>query len=259
MARILIRNDDREILFFTLKSSFSDIDPRVVAISAKYPGNTTFLTISNAAHVPTNLQIGSYLDSTNSIVSERPSGSLLVALDRQEQLIAKLDEHQEMVRAGSLTGVPADLASPWYKYLRMMTQASLQPAIFSDDVQWALVEDSMEHTPYDFADYGSSGLSVYDSVFADGGEYALGWWNLDRNQRVFKSHTPGDNRTNPSSTDFDYRYASIVALIPESEIDRTDPASLPAVQPWTRFSEVVTQINRRFPWYVSNRDATLRG
>ena len=31
MARILIRNDDREILFFTLKSSFSDIDPRVVS------------------------------------------------------------------------------------------------------------------------------------------------------------------------------------------------------------------------------------
>ena len=257
MARILIRNDTREILFFTHKSNFSDIDARVIALTARYPGNTTFLTISNAAHVPNNLQIGAYIDSTLDNVSARPFGDLLAALERKERFVAKLDEHEEMLKSGALLSVPADLQPLWYKYLRMMTQASMRDEVFSDADQWALVEASLDVDPYDLDGFTNSQTALFDSTFADAGEYALGWFDIDAKTQPARTDMAGDEKLG-SGDRYDLRFASRVRLIPESEIDRRDSVVFPATQPWTGRGAVVDAVNERFPWYVNNSDSLLR-
>ena len=257
MARILIRNDTREILFFTHDSLFSDINDFVNAIEAKYPGNTSFLTISNAANVPANLRIGAYIDSTNRMVSLEPFGDVLVAFQRKRRFLARLDEHQEVTGQGGLQSVPPHLAPLWYRYLRMMTQVSLNDSVYSDAVQWPYLSDALAHNPYDLDGMTTAQVNLFNNVFGDDGEFALGWWNVDRKERVLRTHVVGDGRTDPSSTDYDYRYGSLVAVIPAADIDRSDAALLPAAQPWTRKEEVVAAINERFPWYISNHDASL--
>ena len=256
MARILIRNDTREILFFTHKSNFSDIDPRVVRLGAKYPGNTTFLTISNAAHVPNNLRLGSYIDSTNSIVSEEPFGDVLTTRQRKSQLEAKLDEHKDFIRTGALVGITPDLGLRWYKYLRMMAQASQRDEVLSDDDQWALVEPSLDVDPYDLDDLSATEVALFESTFADEGEYALGWYNIDAKSQPLRTDISSDPRL--SGARYDYRFASKVRLIPENEIDRTNTLLFPGSQPWNGRNDVVEAINKRFPWYVNRKDSLLK-
>jgi hypothetical protein len=256
MARVLIRNDTREILFFTHKSRFSDIDPRIVGISAKYPGNTTFLTISNAAHVPNNLRLGSYIDSTNSIVSEEPFGDVLLAKQRKAMMESKLDEHKEMIRNGALVGITPSLADRWYKYLRMMAQAAMRDEVLTDADQWALVEKSLDVDPYDLENFTATQDAVFDSTFADEGEFAIGWFDIDTKTQPLRTDITNDPRL--SGARYDYRFASKVRLIPEGEIDRTNTLLFPGSQPWTGRADVVEAVNKRFPWYVNRSDSLLQ-
>ena len=257
MARILIRNSDRRILFFTHDSSFSDINEYVTAIGAKYPGDTTFLTISNAANVPANLRVGWYIDSTLDSVSSRPFGDVLLAIQRKAKLVAKLDEHQQAVQGGALVGFRADLAMRWYRYLRMMAQVALRDEVISDAAQWALVEPSLDVDPYDLDGLTTVQNTLFDSSFADGGEYALGWYDIDSKTQPARTDMAGDEKL-ASGDRYDLRFASRVRLIPESEIDRRDTVVFPATQPWTGRGAAVDAINERFPWYVNNSDSLLR-
>ena len=236
-------------------TQFSATDPRVRGISAKHPSNWSFLTLHG--NVPNNLRIGGYLSRNGRAASIEPYGDVLLARQRKVQFLAKLDEHEATLRSGAISTVPAVLVPLWYKYLRMLTQVGMNDAPFSDAAQWALVEDSMDHTPYVFEGLTRGQLALYNGSFADEGEFAFGWWNADRKERSSKTHVTGDNRTNPSDTDYDYRFASLVEIIPESQIDRSDATILPAAQPWGNRNETIAAINERFPWYVSSRDASL--
>ena len=257
MARILIRNSDRRILFWTHDSLFSDINDFVNNIEARYPGDTLFLTISNPANVPANLRVGAYLNSTRDVVSLDPFGDVLLAVQRKAQLVAKLDEHQEAVQDGALTGIRADVALRWYKYLRMMAQVALRDDVISDAAQWALVEPSLDVDPYDLDGLTTAQAKLFDSGFADGGEYALGWYDIDSKTHPARTDQAGDEKLT-SGDRYDYRFASKVRLIPESEIDRRDTVVFPATQPWTGRGAAVDAINERFPWYVNNSDSLLR-
>ena len=258
MARILIRNDTREILFFTSNSTFSDIDPRVVGIGSKYPGNTTFLTISNAAHVPNNLRLGAYIDTTLNIVSDEPFGNVLATRQRKAQLEAKLDEHKEMMRAGALVAISTGLAVRWYKYLRMMTQVSMRDDALSDAAQWALISPSLDVDPYDLDGLTTTQATLFDETFADEGEYALGWFDIDARTNPIRTDITNDTRLTKTNDRYDYRFASKVRLIPESEIDRTDSTTFPGAQSWTERDTVVAAVNGRFPWYVNNSNSLLQ-
>ena len=260
MARVLIRNDTREILFFTQNSAFLDTDARIVGISAKYPGNSSFLTL--AANVPNNLAIGHYLSSDMLAASTEPYGAVLLARQRKAQFLAKLDEHQTMIIGGAMSTVPAEAAALWYKYLRMMTQASMIPDAFSDDVQWGWVSQSLDLDPFDFGfpDFTSTSVNTvhFNENFADDGEYALGWFDIDTKVAPVRTDMVADEKRDVSSSRFDRRFASAVHLIPESEIDRTTDTTLfPERQEWTRRAEVVAEINKRFPWYATNADANI--
>ena len=255
MARVFIRNDTREILFHTQNSAFSATDPRVRGLRNKYPGNWSFLTLH--VNVPNNLAIGHYLSRNGQEASTEPYGDVLLARQRKAQFLAKLDEHQDTMRSGALSTIPADLLPLWYKYLRMLTQVSMNDAPFSDAGQWAMVEDSMEHTPYVFEGMTSGQRGLFNGSFADEGEFAFGWWNADRKERSIKPHVPGDLRTDPSNVDYDYRWASMVEVIPADQIDRSDATILPSAQPWANRRETIAAINTRFPWYISSRDASL--
>ena len=257
MARILIRNSDRRILFFTHDSLFSDINDFVNGIEAKYPGNTSFLTISNVANVPANLRVGAYLNSTRDVVSLEPFGDVLLAIQRKQKMMDKLDEHEGLVSDGAMVGVRLDLARRWYSYLRMMAQASMRDVVFSDAAQWALVEASLDVDPYDLDDFTKVQNTLFDSTFADAGEYALGWFDIDAKTQPVRTDMAGDEKL-VSGDRYDYRFASRVRLLPESEIDRRDSVVFPATQPWTGRGAVVDAVNKRFPWYVSNSDSLLR-
>ena len=115
----------------------------------------------------------------------------------------------------------------------------------------------MAHTPYVFEGLTRGQMSQFNGSFADEGEFAFGWWNADGKERSSKAHVVGDNRTNPSDADYDYRFASLVEVIPAGQIDRSDATVLPAAQPWSNRNETIAAINRRFPWYISSRDASL--
>ena len=256
MARILIRNSDRRILFFTHDSRFSDINEYVIAIGAKYPGDTSFLTISNAVHVPDNLRVGAYIDSTLDNVSLEPFGDVLLVKQRKAMMEAKLDEHKEMLRNGALVGTPAALSERWYKYLRMMAQAAMRDEVLTDADQWALVEKSLDVDPYDLEDFTTIQDTVFDSTFADEGEFAIGWFDIDTKTQPLRTDMAGDPRL--SGARYDYRFASMVRLIPEGEIDRTNSLLFPGSQPWTGHAAVVEAVNNRFPWYVNRSDSLLQ-
>ena len=253
MARILIRNSDRRILFYTHDSTFSDIDNGVNAIQAKHPGDTTFLTKST--NVPANIRVGWYINSTLDAVSAEPFGDLLVAQQRRAQMESKLDEHQDMIRSGAMLGVPAGVAERWYRYLRMMTQASMRDDVLADAAQWALVETSLDVDPYDIEMLTTAETALFDSTFAGDGEFALGWFDLDTRTQPKRTDAPSDPRL--SGTTYDLRFASQVRLIPEIEIDRTNTLLLQGSQPWFGRADVIDVVNRRFPWYANNHDSLL--
>ena len=254
MARVLIRNDTREILFFTHNSRFSATDPRVVGLSAKHPGNWSFLTLHGT--VPNNLRIGGYLSSNGRAASIEPYGDVLLARQRNAMLESKLDEHKEMIRNGALVGTPASLAERWYKYLRMMAQAAMRDEVLTDADQWALVEKSLDVDPYDLENFTATQDAVFDSTFADEGEFAIGWFDIDTKTQPLRTDITNDPRL--SGARYDYRFASKVRLIPEGEIDRTNTLLFPGSQPWTGRADVVEAVNKRFPWYVNRKDSLLQ-
>ena len=256
MARILIRNSDRRILFYTHDSLFSDIDNGVNALEAKYPGDTTFLTKSN--NVPANIRLGWYINSTLDAVSAEPFGDVLVKQQRTAELNAKLDEHQAMIRDGAMLGIPAVVGARWYKYLRMMAQAVQDDRIMGDDAQWALVATSLDVDPHDFDGFTLAESNLFDETFADDGEYALGWFDVDTKSHPVRTDKPNDDRLIKSNLRYDLRFASKVRIIQDGAVDRTDQTVLPDVQRWNARHVVVPEINKRFPWYVSNGDSLLK-
>ena len=54
--------------------------------------------------------------------------------------------------------------------------------------QWALVEPSLDVDPYDLDGLSTTEATLFESTFADEGEYALGWYNIDAKSQA--AHEP---------------------------------------------------------------------
>ena len=137
-----------------------------------------------------------------------------------------------------------------------MAQAEMRDEVLTDADQWALVEKSLDVDPYDLDDFTTTQETVFESTFADEGEFAIGWFDIDTKTQPLRTDIAGDPRL--SGARYDYRFASRVRLIPEGEIDRTNSLLFPGSQPWTGRAAVVEAINKRFPWYVNRKDSLLQ-
>ena len=255
MARVLILKANRRVLFYSPQDTVMITSPLISKLVTDN-GGASAVEMLSLTSVPSNLRLGLYLDELNTQAARTPFGDAGEQLQRKARLTAKLDEHQSAIRGGALAGIPSDLAMRWYKYLRMMVQASLRENVFTDAEQWALVEVSLDVDPYDLEGMTTEQATLFDETFADDGEFALGWFDIDAKAQTVRTDVTGDRRLS-SGVNYDYRFASKVRLIPESEIDRRNTLLFSPSQNWQGRGAVVDRVNERFPWYISKKDSLL--
>ena len=254
MPRIMIRTSDRRILFFS-HADLRDLHPHFEVFRAKYPDDTT---IYSPFTLPPNLRLGGYLDVARQVTSHRPHGHLRRVLDRRAEIDGLIETHLESIRNGALLSVPTDGARRYIKFLRMVVQASLRDAVLRDITSWTLLKAGTTHGAWDFVDLTDNEDALFRSCFKDAGAYALGWFNAETRTQSLKTVTGTPMPIIvPSQAAFDLREASLVPLIPSSEIDRTDATLRNAAHPWTARDTIVAKINERLPWYQPSVDALL--
>ena len=72
-----------------------------------------------------------------------------------------------------------------------------------------------------------------DSPNEENGLFFTSWWDYATKQRSYETRTIlSDPLLSEAGPDYDPRRASLVTLIPEGEIDRTDTTIRGAAQPW---------------------------
>ena len=254
MPRIMIRTSDRRILFFS-HADLTDLDPLLMTIRAKYPDDTS---VFSPVDLPSNIRLGGYLDTTRTIVEHRPHGHLRTVDTRRAELDVMIDGHIASITQGALLSVPVDGQRRFHRYLRMLVQASLRDDALRVAEQWALIQVGAALQPWDFVAYTSGEDAQFRECFGNAGAYAVGWWNGSTISKAIKAATTIPNpMLTPSQAEFDFRAASIVELIPASEIDRTDTTLRNDAHPWTERVAIEEKINARLPWYQPSSDATL--
>ena len=147
MAKILIRNSDRRILFFTYDDNVGDHDPIIQQFVERYHSATELIITSRP---PANLKLGAYLNATLTDASPEPVEAHGRGVTRRRDFNAWLDGQITKMNTPAIHGVPSISRARWYKYLRMLTQIGSKPFPFQDSTQWLLIGRAMNATPFDF-------------------------------------------------------------------------------------------------------------
>ena len=256
MPRIILRDSDRRILFFS-HADLPDLDPHMEHVRTRFGGSTR-TTIYSPTTLPAGIRLGAYLDDSRHIVAHRPHGTLRTVEERRDELNGLIDGHIESIRDGALLSVPADGQRRFHRHLRMLVQASLRDGALRDEAAWTFIQREAALQAWDFVDYSAREEAGFRACFGQAGAYALGWWKGTTRERALRaSGNPPNPLFIPSQTTFDLRAASAVILIPTAEIDRTDATLRNAAHPWTARDTIVAKINERLPWYQPSDVATL--
>ena len=246
MAKILIRSSDRRILFFTYDDRVSDVDPLIVSIMERFH-NATDLVVTHRP--PANLKLGAYLNATLTDASPEPVEAHGRGVARRREFNAWLDGEIAKMATPAIHGVPSSSRERWYKYLRMLVQIGEQESPFQDTTQLLLLGRAQNSSPYDFATFSTNQATAYASTQEENGLFFTSWWDYATKQRSLKPDDLRDPLLSRAGPNFDPRRGSVVTLIPEGEIDRTDTTILGAAQPWLARQRVLGIINAKMPWY----------
>ena len=244
MAKILIRSSDRRILFFTYDDGLSDVDPLIVSIQERFHNATDLISTPRP---PANLRLGAYLNATLTDASPEPVGQGFI---RHRDFNAWLDGEIAKMNTPAIHGVPSVSRERWYKYLRMLVQIGEKEFPFQDSTQWLLIGRAMNATPFDFGTLDSHQASDFAVTHKEDGLYFTSWWDYATMERSLRPNDPSDPLLSKTGPNYDARRASLVTLIPEGEIDRTDSTIRGADQPWLARTRVVNAINAKLPFYA---------
>ena len=247
MAKILIRNYDRRILFFTYDDSMSDLDPLIFQHYGHAPNDHEVI---NTHRPPANLRLGAYLTATLTSADIAPDPSTVYGrgLERLKDFNTWLDAEIAKLSGVAILSVPEVTRQRWTLYLRMLAMVTLHRVPFEDNDQWALVGAAQASSPFDFATLTTAEASTYAGVQGEGGLYFEAWWDA-ATKAAPKSSVFTDPLRNPTGPNYDQRAASLVTLIPEGEIDRSDRTISGRDQPWGSRERTTKWINSRMPWY----------
>ena len=246
MAKILIRNRDRRILFFTYDDRVSDVDPLIISIQERYHNATALLTTPRP---PANLKLGAYLNATLTDASPEPVEAHGRGFTRRRDFNAWLDAEIAKMNTPAIHGVPSISRERWYKYLRMLSQIAAKEFPFQDSNQWVLIGRAQQATPFDFETLDTTQTIGFGLTHEEDGLFFTSWWDYATKERSLKPQDSNDPLLNKVSPNYDPRRGSLVTLIPEGEIDRTDSTILGPNQPWLARDRTVRQINAKLPFY----------
>ena len=246
MAKILIRSSDRRILFFTYDDRVSDVDPLIVSIMERFHNATDLITTPRP---PANLKLGAYLNNTLTDASPEPVEAHGRGVTRRRDFNAWLDGQIAKMNTPAIHGVPSVSRERWYKYLRMLAQIGSQESPFQDPTQWLLIGRALSASPFDFATLTTHQASDFALTHEEDGLFFTSWWDYATQEQSIRANDPSDPLLSKTGPDYDFRRASLVTIIPESEIDRTDTTIRGGEQPWLARANTVRQINAKLPFY----------
>ena len=246
MAKILIRSSDRRILFFTYDDRVSDVDPLIISIQEKFHNATDLIVTPRP---PPNLKLGAYLNATLTDASPEPVEAHGRAFTRRRDFNAWLDAEIAKMNSPAIHGVPSIARDRWYKYLRMLTQIGGQESPFQDTTQWLLIGRALDATPFDFETLDTHQASEFGLTHEEDGLFFTSWWDYATKEQSIRANDPSSPLLSKTGPNYDFRRASLVTMIPESEIDRTDTTIRGADQPWLARANTVRQINAKLPFY----------
>ena len=149
----------------------------------------------------------------------------------------------------AIHGVPSISRERWYKYLRMLAQIAAKSFPFQDSNQWVLIGRAQQATPFDFETFNTTQALGWGFTHEEDGLFFTSWWDYATKERSLKPQNSNDPLLNKVSPNYDPRRGSLVTLIPEGEIDRTDSTILGPNQPWLARANTVRQINAKLPFY----------
>ena len=246
MAKILIRASDRRILFFTYDDTIPDNDPLIQQYVDRYTG---YAELISTARPPANLKLGAYLNAAVTDASPEPVDAHGQVLTRRRDFNVWLDGEIAKMNTPAIHSIPPIALGRWYKYLRMLVQIGAKPSPFQDSQQWLLIGRAMNSSPFDFETLDSSQATSYGYTYEEDGLFFTSWWDYATKERSLMSNDPSDPLLSAIGPNYDPRRASLVTLIPEEEIDRTDSTIFGGNQPWLSRARVVGEINAKMPWY----------
>ena len=229
MAKILIRASDRRILFFTYDDTISDHDPLIQQYVDRFTG---YAELISTPRPPANLKLGAYLNATLTSADPEIVVATDMALDRRRDFVTWLDGEIAKATTPAIHQVPEIARGRWGLYLRMLVMATLHPEAFDDAAQWTLISAAQDATPFAFETFSTDETTEFERAQQDGGLVFKTWWDYAGKRRSLKAHDPTDPLLALTGRDYDPRRGSVVALIPEDEIDRADSSVPGAEQPW---------------------------
>ena len=188
MAKILIRNSDRRILFFTYDDRVSDVDPLIISIQEKFHNATDLISTPRP---PPNLKLGAYLNATLTDASPEPVEAHGRAFTRRRDFNAWLDSEIAKMNTPAIHGVPSISRERWYKYLRMLAQIGAKESPFQDTTQWLLIGRALDASPFDFETFRhASSFRSSDSTYEEDGLFFTSWWDYATKEQSIRANDP---------------------------------------------------------------------
>lgn len=132
----------------------------------------------------------------------------------------------------------------------MLVQIGAKDSPFQDTTQWLLIGRALDATPFDFATFDTSQATAFGYTHEEDGLFFTSWWDFATKEQSIRLNDPSDPLLSKTGPNYDFRRASLVTMIPEGEIDRTDSTIRGAEQPWLARDRTVRQINAKLPFYA---------